>query len=80
MLMLAGLLTAFNLILSGVVGARLTGAGWGGCIVALAEDDAVPAFETHVSERYQAETGQMPGIFACRSGPGAGFVAKTTVT
>ncbi len=59
----------------GVAGARLTGAGWGGCIVALVHDDAVSAFEAHVASRYRAETGRTVTIFACRSGPGAGLVA-----
>jgi len=58
----------------GVAGARLTGAGWGGCIVALVRDDAVAEFETHVSGRYEAETGRVPAVFACRAGPGAGLV------
>lgn len=61
-----------------VAGARLTGAGWGGCIVALVRDDAVPAFKTHVSRQYQAETGRATAIFACRAGPGAGLVPTIT--
>ncbi len=61
----------------GVAGARLTGAGWGGCMVALVAADAVPAFEGHVTERYLAATGRTPGIFVCRAGPGAGFVGNT---
>jgi len=60
----------------GVVGARLTGAGWGGCIVALVSDHAVPDFQAHVARRYRAETGREAAIFACRSGPGAGLVAR----
>ena len=63
----------------GVAGARLTGAGWGGCIVALVRDDAVPAFQAHVARRYQAETGRTPAIFACRSAPGAGLVTAMTL-
>jgi galactokinase len=58
----------------GVEGARLTGAGWGGCILAQVRADAVLAFQDHVSRRYQAETGVPPHIFACRAGPGAGKV------
>ncbi len=58
----------------GVVGARLTGAGWGGCIVALVPAEAVATFKSHVSERYQADTGLSAAIFACRAGPGAGMV------
>jgi galactokinase len=56
----------------GVVGARLTGAGWGGCIVAIVQDDAVGAFEAHVSGQYLAETGRSTSVFSCRSAPGAG--------
>ncbi len=58
----------------GVAGARLTGAGWGGCIVALVRADAVLAFEAHVAEKYHAETGLDAAIFDCRAGPGAGLV------
>jgi galactokinase len=59
----------------GVVGARLTGAGWGGCIVALVREDAVNALETHLSSAYAAKTGKSTSIFACRSAPGAGECA-----
>lgn len=57
---------------SGVVGARLTGAGWGGCIVALVRDKAVPDFMKHVQQRFQSATGHTTNIFVCRSGPSAG--------
>jgi galactokinase len=56
----------------GVAGARLTGAGLGGCIVAVVHRDAVSDFEAHVSEGFQTQTGRGTTIFACRSGPGAG--------
>ncbi len=58
--------------IDGVVGARLTGAGWGGCIVALVHNDAVPDFLAQVPERYKDRTGRKTDIFACRAGPGAG--------
>jgi galactokinase len=63
---------------NGVAGARLTGAGWGGCIIALVADAAVTEFESHVARRYRAATGMMPAIFACRAGPGAGYVTTAT--
>jgi len=56
----------------GVVGARLTGAGLGGCIVAVVHRDAVSDFETHVGKQFQAQVGRPTIIFACQSGPGAG--------
>jgi galactokinase len=55
----------------GTAGARLTGAGWGGCIVALVHRDAVSDFETQVSRRYREAIGREPRIFACRAGGGA---------
>lgn len=58
----------------GVAGARLTGAGWGGCIIALVSTEAITSFEAHVNKRYQDDTGQSPAIFTCQAGPGAGLV------
>jgi galactokinase len=58
----------------GVAGSRLTGAGWGGCIVALVHADAVPAFESHLFRCYRAQMGKEAAVFACRAGPGAALV------
>lgn len=58
----------------GVVGARLTGAGWGGCMVALVHQAAVTDFEHHVQQQFQMQLGRIPAIFPCQAGPGAGFV------
>lgn len=62
----------------GVVGARLTGAGWGGCMVALVHESAVAAFEHHVQQQFQAQVGRIPAIFPCQAGPGAGHVLTVT--
>jgi galactokinase len=59
----------------GVAGARLTGAGWGGCIVALVHADVVSAFEAHLTTCYRAQTGGEAAVFACSAGAGAGLVA-----
>ena len=58
----------------GTLGARLTGAGWGGCIVALVRQEAVPDFEAEVPRRYREQTGREATIFACRAGGSAGPV------
>jgi len=58
----------------GVAGARLTGAGWGGCIVALAHRDGVQALEAHLRHRFSRQFGREPHIFICRSAPAAGEV------
>jgi galactokinase len=63
----------------GCVGARLTGAGWGGCVVAFVEAGAVEAFCQEVSAGYRQATGLETAPFVCRSGTGAGLVAEMTV-
>ena len=54
----------------GCYGARLTGAGFGGCIVALVAVEAIPDFEAHVSAAYEAAFGRRPVVYACRSADG----------
>ncbi len=60
--------------IDGVAGARLTGAGWGGCVIALVPDAQVDEFTMHVGRAYQRETGREATIFPCQAGPGAGLV------
>lgn len=61
---------------AGCVGARVTGAGWGGCVVAVVEDGEVGRFVASVSERYEAATGIHTDIIVCNSATGAQIVAK----
>ncbi len=63
----------------GVVGARLTGAGWGGCIVVLAREGCEADFAAHVAPRYARETGLEPDIFVCHAGDGAGVVGQQVI-
>jgi galactokinase len=63
----------------GTVGARLTGAGWGGCIVALVERDAAAVFAEAVAATYHRRTGRVARVFHCVPGPGAGLVCATRV-
>lgn len=60
---------------AGVAGARLTGAGWGGCVVALVHHEAVNEFTAHVATVYQEKLGRGANVFPCTAGPGAGLVA-----
>lgn len=55
----------------GCFGARMTGAGFGGCAVALVEKSAVEAFCKAVSEKYTEETGHQPNIYASGAAQGA---------
>jgi galactokinase len=55
----------------GVTGARLTGAGWGGCAIAVGELDALRQAADDLSSAYEARFGRRPGTWLTHAGPGA---------
>ncbi len=59
----------------GVIGARLTGAGFGGCTVNLVHDEAVDALREAVFATYSARTGLVPKVIPVRAADGARRVA-----
>jgi galactokinase len=52
-------------------GARMTGAGLGGCAVALTRSDAVHAFTSSVAQCYEEGTGLKPNVYVCEAAAGA---------
>ncbi len=58
----------------GVLGARMTGGGFGGCTVTLVRTDAVPAVQAEMGKRYRQRAGIEARIFASRPASGAGPV------
>ena len=58
----------------GVYGARMTGAGFGGCTVSLVAEEHAPAFVAAVAPAYQTITGLQPQIYICAASAGAGEV------
>jgi len=53
-------------------GVRMTGGGFGGCMVALMPHDMVEGAKQLLAERYQAETGYKETIYICSASDGAG--------
>lgn len=58
--------------IEGTIGARMTGAGFGGCTVALVKEEAVDRFIEEVGSNYQARTGLTPEFYVAGVGQGAG--------
>ena len=55
----------------GLVGARLTGGGFGGCTVNLVENADTPAFVEAVGSAYEKSTGIKPEIYICHASDAA---------
>jgi galactokinase len=60
---------------AGCYGARLTGAGFGGCCVALMEANAAGAAIPAVTEAYHRATGLRPALYLTRAASGAEVIA-----
>lgn len=54
----------------GVIGSRMTGAGFGGCTISIVEADAVETFITEVGENYNKRTGLQADIYVAEVGAG----------
>jgi galactokinase len=57
---------------TGCWGARMTGAGFGGCAVALVERQAAELAGEHIAAEYRRRTGTQPVVYVCRAADGAG--------
>ena len=54
----------------GCIGARMTGAGFGGCAIALVHKDKTESFMQNVQALYTRVTGYNGAFFECESGDG----------
>ena len=61
---------AESLKLPGVLGCRMTGAGFGGCAVALVEQAHVASYADALTHAYQTIIGYPPAIYPVRAGDG----------
>jgi galactokinase len=55
-------------------GARMTGAGFGGCTMALIRAKAAEDFAQHTTAAYQKRTGLTPAVYVCQATNGAEVV------
>jgi galactokinase len=58
----------------GVYGARMTGGGFGGCIVALTQPRSVEPLTEHLTRTYRDRFGKKPSVFATTATAGASVV------
>lgn len=56
--------------IEGVIGARITGAGFGGCMVSIVKDEAVEAFKEKVGAAYQQRVGKTADFYVVEIGDG----------
>ena len=59
---------------SGCLGARMTGAGFGGGAIARVRQADVAPVMANVAREYEQTTGRTPDLFACQPSAGAGLV------
>ncbi len=55
----------------GALGARMAGAGFGGCAIALVREEAIPAFREELIRRYRRDIGHDPELYVCEAEDGA---------
>jgi galactokinase len=51
--------------LDGCLGARMTGAGFGGCAIALVQKEAIEDFKAEVTKGYRKKTRKTPKFYVC---------------
>lgn len=64
------------LVVDGVLGSRMTGAGFGGCTVSLVQQDAVERFVASVGAAYRARTGLDATFLVCGTAHGGRELAE----
>ena len=60
--------------LAGCRGARMTGAGFGGCAVAVVDQECADSFALQVARAYRERTGNDPAVYVCRATDGAAVI------
>ncbi|KAI4452998.1 mevalonate kinase/galactokinase [Holotrichia oblita] len=63
--------------LEGVIGSRMTGAGFGGCTVSIVKEETLPLFREKVGNGYRNATGLTADFYIAETGDGKVFPRET---
>jgi len=63
-----------------VAGARMTGAGFGGCAIALVKESAFDIYSKEVTEYYTDKIGYAPSVYSSLIGDGVGMLKESLST
>jgi galactokinase len=69
------LMSALARSFPGCRGARMTGAGFGGCVVALVQEAEAESFVESIGPFYERQAMRRPALYVCQAAAGAGTVA-----
>ena len=61
--------------IEGVVGARMTGAGFGGCTVSIVKDECVDNFKETIRVKYKEKIGYEPDFYVVSNSDGTGKIS-----
>lgn len=61
---------------NGVIGVRMTGGGWGGCIVAIVKDEFISDYQKNVEAIYSSKTKYKPSFYVVSIGDGPSLVEE----
>ncbi|MDE6181697.1 MAG: galactokinase, partial [Eubacteriales bacterium] len=64
-------LVEISLQQEGVLGSRMTGAGFGGCTISLVEEKFIPEFIKNVGEKYKEKIGYEASFYTVQVGGGS---------
>ncbi|MGC9335890.1 MAG: galactokinase, partial [Anaerolineae bacterium] len=70
------LMSALARSFPGCRGARMTGAGFGGCVVALVQEAEAESFVESVGPLYERQAMRRPALYVCQAAAGAGTVGN----